>query len=385
MEIRDLTLADVDRALDIRNRSFGVLPDAGRADYDELMREGIADRRLLGVYDGDLLVARGMIWDFDQWWCGRSVSMAGVAGMVVAPEYRGRGVGGLVLDGLIERGRELGHALSVLYPATVPLYRQRGWEMAGSQYRFTIDARSLRDLRGVDVPVRAATSDDAEQLFAMYRDDVRRNRHNGIKDTDLPELRDDLADPGIFAYVTERGFVQYGWEGSDLVVYLMVAPDPETARALWAVVGSGSSVAPTVVAYLAPDDPVAHLIGDDVEHQVKRTRWMLRCLDVRAAVAGRGFPAGLEVAVPLVLDDAQVEANRFAGRLEVRDGAGALVEGPAEPGAVRLGANGTAALYAGIPAASLRTAGLLTGGDETTDALLDAAFVGRPAYLVDFF
>jgi predicted acetyltransferase len=385
MQTRSLTEADFARALDIRNRSFGVLAESERPGLESLMREAIADDRLIGVYDDDLLVGRAMIWDFDQWWCGRPVRMAGVAGVVVAPDYRGRGVGGRLLDGLIERGRALGHPLSVLYPANVSVYRKRGWELAGSQYRFTIEARLLRDLRGGGVPVRPATPDDAEALFEMFRDDVRRNRHNGIKDTDLEEMREDLASPGIYAYVAERGFVQYGWDGSDLVVYLLVAADAETARALWAVVGSGSSIAKRVHAYLAPDDPVAHLVAESVEPKVRVNRWMLRCLDARAAVEQRGYPLGVEVEVPLVLSDEQVPANRFSGRLAVGGGRGSLVAGEAGAGATRLGPHGLAALYAGVPTSSLRTAGLLRGGSERDDALLDAAYVGRPAYLLDFF
>ena len=51
----------------------------------------------------------------------------------------------------------------------------------------------------------------------------------------------------------------------------------------------------------------------------------------------------------------------------------------------RLSANAVAALYAGTPTASLVTAGLLTGGSPAHRALLDSAFSGRPAYLLDYF
>ncbi len=50
--------------------------------------------------------------------------MAGVAGVVVSPEHRGRGVGTALMQGTITRGRELGYPLSVLYPATIPVYRR---------------------------------------------------------------------------------------------------------------------------------------------------------------------------------------------------------------------------------------------------------------------
>jgi hypothetical protein len=52
---------------------------------------------------------------------------------------------------------------------------------------------------------------------------------------------------------------------------------------------------------------------------------------------------------------------------------------------VRLGPNGLAALYAGTSTSSLRASGLITRGGPDLDARLDAAFVGRPAYLLDYF
>ena len=52
---------------------------------------------------------------------------------------------------------------------------------------------------------------------------------------------------------------------------------------------------------------------------------------------------------------------------------------------LRLGPNGFAALYAGTPVHILRTAGLASGGGSAEDELLDAAFAGRPAYLLEYF
>jgi predicted acetyltransferase len=289
------------------------------------------------------------------------------------------------MDGIIERGRELGFALSALYPATVPVYRQRGYEIAGAQYRVSIDARLLRDLRGGSVSIREATPADAEWIIAMTRQLYAGGRDNGPKDDSVDDLREELADPSVFAYAVDRGCVVYGWDGSDLVVYRLMAADAQTARGLWAVVGSGSSIAKTVHAYVSPDDPVVHLLGDGVMRDVQVNRWMFRCLDVRAAIEGRGFPVGVEAEVGVVVDDAQVPDNCVSGRLQVSGGRGALVSGPPGPEAVQLGANALAALYAGVPTTTLRAAGLLTGGSQGADELLDAAFAGRQAYMLEFF
>ena len=89
-----------------------------------------------------------------------------------------------------------------------------------------------------------------------------------------------------------------------------------------------------------------------------------------------------------MLEDDLLPGNAVAGRLQVADGSGALVvdAGVADdPDAVRLGANGLAALYAGTSTASLQGSGLILGGGAEQLARLDSAFVGRPAYLLDYF
>ncbi len=386
METRSLDPADIGRSYDIRTRAFGALPDSARPGWDDLVSKAIEERRIVAVYDDALLVGRAMIHAFTQCWGGRELAMAGIAGVVVSPEYRGRGVGSALMDGIIERGRELGYPLSVLYPATVRVYRSRGWEIAGGQPRHTIDARLLRELRGGAVAVREAGPDDAGAIHEIMRAAYAAGRLNGPRIYSLPEVTKSLRDNNVFGYLADDGFVTYGWEDERLVVSQIVAATPETARALWAVVGSGSSTSPQVDAYLAPDDPVHQLLGEPVAERVNLNRWMIRLLDVRAAIAGRGFAPGLNVDVPIAVEDAQVPDNSLTGRLRVVDGRGELVsEAGGDVEAVRFSAGGVAALYAGTAVAILRLAGLGTGGSAEADALLDAAFAGRPAYLLDYF
>jgi hypothetical protein len=117
---------------------------------------------------------------------------------------------------------------------------------------------------------------------------------------------------------------------------------------------------------------------------------MLRVIDPVAAVAGRGFPLGAEISVPLRLADATVAANSGCYTLTVAGGAGSLVKiGSAGDGtslteAVALGPRGFAALFAGVPMATLRVAGLAAGGDQAADAVLDTAFACTP-FMLDSF
>jgi len=93
----------------------------------------------------------------------------------VAPEDRGRGIGRLLMTALLDEIAAHGYPLSVLYPATMPLYRSLGWELAGSRYTAVIPARSLFGLEPPDpaptrsgLPaIRRAGPDDVEAVLAV--------------------------------------------------------------------------------------------------------------------------------------------------------------------------------------------------------------------------
>ena len=123
-----------------------------------------------------------MIHDMRQWWLGRAIPCAGVASVKVAPEYRGGGIGRRLMTALLDAVADRGYPLSALYPATMPIYRSLGWELAGGKYEATIPARSLRDAaragrrsasRGASgvsrggARIRRAGPDDAAEVIAV--------------------------------------------------------------------------------------------------------------------------------------------------------------------------------------------------------------------------
>ncbi|WP_026341859.1 GNAT family N-acetyltransferase [Actinomadura atramentaria] len=92
---------------------------------------------------------------------------------------------------------------------------------------------------------------------------------------------------------------------------------------------------------------------------------------------------GLARAVVRAVLDRCAELGLPLSMLVVTDGAAALERSADDADAVRLGPRGLAALYAGVPLATLRRAGLAAGGAAHDDAL-DAAFAADP-FALDFF
>ncbi|XVQ82826.1 GNAT family N-acetyltransferase [Microbispora siamensis] len=390
MEIRHLTSDDLDAVLDNRRRAFGPLSGGGAETWRKLVSPMLPEGRYLGAFDGSRLLGTARVNPYVQWWHGRPLSMGGVASVTVAPEDRGRGVGRALMDAVLERCAELGHAVSALYPATTPLYRSAGYEHAGVLQRITLPSEALRTLGGPGgaagaVKLRRMGPADAAELVALIGRLHAATRASGPLCFDERTWRLWLEDDDDFCYLAEDGFVVYRWSDGNIEVDNLLAGSEATARALWSMVGSASSVARSVTACVDPADPVLWMLRERSKDEVTQTRWMFRLIDLPAAVEGRGFPAGVRVETPVEVTDSRRPGNTGEWLLRVDGGSGSVTRRDVPSGdATRLTIGGMSALFAGVPTATLRRAGLLTGGSPDADDALDAAF-GCTAYMIDYF
>jgi predicted acetyltransferase len=384
VEIRDCVVDDLDAALDVRTRSFGPISASSAEQWRSMQERAMAEGRLLAAYDGRRLVAMARITAFRQWWHGEAMPMAGIGGVVVAPEYRGSGVGRQLMTGILRRAADHGYPLSALYPTTAPPYRAVGFELAGRQHFVTLPADAVRTIAPASrVSVRRVGPDDVTDVMATVARVHARHLDCGPIEWPSHDVAEWLGEDETFAYLADDGFVAYRWDGSNaLAVDVIVGESEDTVRSLWALVGSGSSVARTIRACVPPDDSVRLLTRDLTVTTDKDVWWLLRAVDIPAAVAARGFPRGVEVEVPVTVTDPLLTGNSGDWLVQVKDGRGQLV--PGNRGGLALSANGFAALFSGTRVSRLRQAGLATGGDPNLDGMLDAAFAG-PAFMLDYF
>jgi predicted acetyltransferase len=396
---------DMDAQVDLAEHAFGVYSAGQRASWTYVAGLRARQGLFLGAFADGGPAGAAMIHDLRQWWVGREVPCAGIASVKVAPELRGRGVGRRLMTAALETAADRGYPLSALFPATMPIYRSLGWELAGGKYQATIPTRSLWTLAAPDkdavtaapadpsVPdVRRAGPEDAARIIAIIGRSHQAARDAGPLTWDEGPFRQWLARPDLYSYLAgDDGFAAYRWGGdgphAEVFVERVHAVTPESLRALWAVIASHSSVARTVTALTAPNDPFWWLTAERDATITKRSMWMLRVIDAPAAITARGFPPAVAAAVALEINDLARPANSGTWQLEVADGKGALTpaaSAAARGAALTLGARGLAALYAGTPVATLRLAGLAAGGAPDADAALDAAFAATP-YMVDDF
>jgi len=160
------------------------------------------------------------------------------------------------------------------------------------------------------------------------------------------------------------------------VVYDLVAHDPAAMLALLRSVASWAGQLSAVrLRLLQPRALLPAVFGTEVSCE----HWMLRVVDLPAAVAARGWPhaALLRPGLAADLELADPHAPWHAGRHRlVVDGGTVRIE-PGGTGAVQLSARGLAAWYSGAATShALRRAGLLAG-DPAAAAVLDA-LTGTP-------
>ena len=401
---------DLDAELDLRHRSFGPMSDEARAYWRAELLECVRTGKQFGAWDNGQMIGAARYHDMLQYWHGRPVRMAGVGGVKVAPEARGRGVGRAMMTGLLTAMAEQGYALSTLYPATAHIYRSLGWELAGGNYRAEVPGRTLGSLlppdpqvhavqagqgeAPPDAGIRRATSADADEVIAVLGAIHAAARDCGPATRDVASVRRWLADTGLFAYVAGDGFLAYRWHGGSskaILVEALQAGSAGTASALWGIVASHASVTEVVRAIVGPNDPVSWLTREPDVSVTRLRHWMLRIIDPVAAVSGRGFPASADASAVLDLADGSLPGNAGRFTLTVSSGRGSLSMVATGPSAaspsrapVALGPRGFAALYAGVPMATLRAAGLAVGGDLDTDAALDAVFACQ-SFMLDYF
>jgi predicted acetyltransferase len=401
VEIRPIRLDDdFDAQMDLSQRAFGIYSDQQATSWRYVARLRAGQGLFLGAFVNGTPAGAAMLHDMRQYWLGQPVKMGGVSSVKVAPEHRGRGIGRTLMTELLSLIAERGYPLSALYPATMPIYRSLGWELAGARHNFSIPARALRGLvepdkaaRGggaghQDVPIRRAAPADVATVIKVMAESHRAARDAGPLTWDEGPAAQWLGRKDLYSYLAgDDGFAAYRWAGGGaLWVERVHARTPETLRALWSVIASHSSTTDHVSGLTSPNDPFWWLTRERDAAITHRSMWMLRVVDAPAAIAARGFPPGVSASAPLEIHDQSRPANSGRWQLTVADGTGALIpnDGASSPESLTLGPRGVAALYAGIPVARLRLAGLASGGTPKSDAALDAAFAATPFVLDDF-
>ncbi len=323
---------------------------------------------------------------------GRAVPCVGLSGVTVAPEHRSRGLAAAMMRRHVLEARAQGVPLASLYPASDALYGRAGYERAGHYLHHRVRPGALTGARR-ELEVRRATEADQPAIHALYATYAR--HRDGHVDRDArwwrfwvegffpTPLRTYLAlapDGAPEGYVS---LVQTATDGHpyDVVVRDVAATSARAWRSLAAFLAAHSTMAGHVVFRGGFDHPLVQLTREQDVTITQRLDWMLRVLDVPAALTARGYPP-ISGALDLAVTDDLVADN--AGPFRLTLDAGHPTVTPGGDGRLRLDVRALASLYSGYASPfTLASFGQLDGDPESL-ALARAVFAGQPS-LADMF
>ncbi len=382
----------------ILGHSFGR---TGEEASQWLARVAPQNVRLLSAPDG--AVAGLMLIPMGQFFGGRRVPMVGVAAVGVSPEARGRGAATELMGRALGELHGKGVALSALYAATQALYRRVGYEQAGHRFETRVALNRI-DSRERTMPVREIRAGDREAIVRAYNtfapgQDGSLDRNAAIWD------RIERPPPG--RKEPARAFLVEGGDGRvEGYVYLsqppaergrhevhahdLVALTERAGRRLWALLASYGTLGTDLVWFTGPTHPMLMMLGEQAYRMTLRDHWMVRVVDVGAALRARGYPAGVDRSVSLWVRDEVIGANTGRYVLAVKGRRGSVKrekgDGP-DKGDLALDVGALAAVYSGFATPmAMRTTGRVEGPDKALRlaASLFASPGGGP-WMTDFF
>lgn len=381
--------AEAEALAQLVGQSFGVGTEPSRKWLSPSLPEARVIRSRGRVVGGHLLLPMG------QFFGGRSVAATGVAGVGVVPEARGQGAATRLMHATVRELHARGVALSVLYPATFPLYRRAGYEIAGGHYRIRVPARAI-GVRDRGLAVRPAERGDMRAIERIYRQQA--SQRTGWLDRS-PVLWSrvrhyNIQGAAIHGYVIEgaRGpeaYVFYRQEpasdrgGYDLILTDMASATGPAALRLLGFLGDHRTLTRDVIWYGGVDDGFLALLPERGYQVALVEPWMLRVVDVAAALSQRGYPRYLETRLDLDVHDELLPGNQARFRVDIAGGAAEVRRGGR--GSIALDVRALAALYSGhATPAQLAQAGRLHARSSTLGRIA-AAFAGPPPSLPDLF
>ncbi len=365
------------------------------ADLDEWVeregKENIRVARRRGRVAGGLIVQR-----LGQWFNGRSVPMAGIRTVGVLPEQRGRGIASSLMCNVLKEIHRNGVPISVLFPATRPVYRRAGYEAAGTRltYRLPTGGIGLAD-RTLDL--RPIEENDHDSVKEAYTERARRTSGNLDRSAwcwrrifDPPPCK-----PRAHGYLVERdnrveGYTVFAQKTGEttppshqLELADLVVLTPDAGRRLLTFFADHRSMASTITWCGAPADPLLYLPAEQEAKIIDRIDWMLRIVDVRGALEARGYPPAVSTEIHLEILDDVLPHNNGRLILEVAESRGSVRKGG--QGRVCFDVRGLAAMYAGfLSPGELQAAGLVDGAEPDL-ARAGLLFAGPAPWMPDIF
>lgn len=391
VNIRPAVEADIERILALNAQGFNT-PTA----WSARIRKELRLEHWRVAEDHARITGVARCFPFAHFYGGNAVPAAGVASVAVAAEARGRGTGSVLMREILREARASGHAISSLYPATVPLYRTCGYGFGMIRTVWTAALNDLPQHNEHHVLVEAFDESAIDELRAAYEQIARGTNGLAQRDHDwwMGRVLSGWDDAPRYCYLVREAGAVTGWivytlaENKDTWQFKLQCRDlfwttPGSGGALLSLASLHRSTARRIEWIGPPDEPLLNLTDDHAIEMDHAFRVMVRLLDVPAAIEARGYHPLIEAGVSIAVRDPLFSENEGPWRIEVSGGRAKVV--PSDTAEATADVQTWASIWSSLHRA--RDA-VRTGGLSATDAAIDALdliFGGPLPWLADFY
>jgi predicted acetyltransferase len=169
----------------------------------------------------------------------------------------------------------------------------------------------------------------------------------------------------------------------DLFLSDFVAHDAHAARRLFAFLAGHRSLADDVVWFGGANDALLAVLPEMSYRARLLYNWMVRIVDVRAALEQRGYSASVEVELHLEVSDDVLTANNARFILHLENGRASVK--PGGKGRIELDVRALASLYTGFLSAEALAATGRLKAEKNDLARATAVFAGQTPSMPDMF
>lgn len=392
MHYRALSEADAERCLALERYAFAVNPDPALFGAAQLAR-------FRGLFVGETLAAQLDLLPLRvQLGFGTEAPLAGIGAVAGAPELRRRGYVTTLLRHTIDELIAAGVSLCMLYPFKQSFYGRYGWATCMERRVYSGPPARFSHFQVAPGAWAPAGVDNAGELERIHREALR--GRFGVLARDAAWWRDyvlhDWERRPRHAYVWRdeagqgRAYAIFHFTGEGesraLISREMVATDPLARAQIFAFIAGHEDQLATV-RFRAPADAPVNLLFPNPLNCELEPHFMLRLLNVPAALEAYPFPHELSGRLSFELADDWIAANQGCFALELDEGRGRVSRLPAGTEAgLRLDVRALTQIYSRLLRPRTAAAfGLLAAPDRAALALAERAFGGLAPFSTDMF
>ncbi len=393
--------------MDVRRLKFEELEKLGRL-YRNAYRidaatatqwlEGILPDQTYVIADEHRVLSAIQIIPYEVVIGERPLPMGGIGGVATWADQQGYGYAGRLMSESVSLMRELGHAVSFLYPFSYRYYGKFGWALASRRVVYT-NIRPMDLPRGKEAPrVRAVVTEEDwtkantgyERGFSIYNCLAKR----GDREWHQQKKKTEAGRYQAYFVLNESGDVRGYFTCEDVPLgpfsYETVVKDLICAdAAAYREVITFLAQLPTNVTKVTIGHPEKLWLWQFFKEPFVETRvdpwFMARVVDIERACASRGYASDVLEDVRIRLHDPHGPWNDGAWHLHVEQGEG-RIEPTSAPAEVELSIQQFSSIFVGfLDPMDLLENGELPAASAGAAAKLRRIFRDHPTNLIDFF